>query len=509
MSNRQALTRVALDRAIGLLSLIVALVSVDCTAAPVYVANGSHTALLARVNSTDGSIIGTALSLRAVPASVEVSPSGDRVYVVHRTTTSDPSTAGWVSVVSVPDWRVIWTIQVGAQAAGAVLSHNGGSLFVVSAQIPMLWAIDTSTLSVRTLGLGAGAFGIALDPSGTLLYIGTTAGVQVVSPATLAQLHTIPLDAPGESFARFVAVSPDGHYVYVTERTLSITEGNVVFLNATTREVVRRIAIDGVPETLALSHDGQRLYVGLRSGANSVAVISTEEMRVLSYVPLGSIVNGLALTVDDRELWVMLDDTRVVAVDTQALAVTKSVSGLAGAASRGNFIGPRVTPPGTGPVVEFYHHDLDHYFVTQDPGEIRALDQGTQPGWARTGQSFFAFPVASATSGQPVCRYYGLPAAGLNSHFYSASANECAQVAASFPGAWLLEASDVFRIAVPSSVGDCPAGTEPVYRLWNNRRDSNHRYTMNAGIREAMVAKGYVSEGYGPLGVAMCGTAAQ
>ena len=39
----------------------------------------------------------------------------------------------------------------------------------------------------------------------------------------------------------------------------------------------------------------------------------------------------------------------------------------------------------------------------------------------------------------------------------------------------------------------------PMYRLWNGRADSNHRFTTDPRIRDEMIARGYVSEG-----VAMC-----
>ena len=38
--------------------------------------------------------------------------------------------------------------------------------------------------------------------------------------------------------------------------------------------------------------------------------------------------------------------------------------------------------------------------------------------------------------------------------------------------------------------GACPAGTAPVYRLWNQRADSNHRYTTSAAIKTQMLARG-------------------
>jgi hypothetical protein len=58
--------------------------------------------------------------------------------------------------------------------------------------------------------------------------------------------------------------------------------------------------------------------------------------------------------------------------------------------------------------------------------------------------------------------------------------------------------------ACPSEPAPLPGQTIPVYRLWNQRADSNHRYTTDATVRAQMIARGYVSEGYGPLGVAMC-----
>jgi hypothetical protein len=159
------------------------------------------------------------------------------------------------------------------------------------------------------------------------------------------------------------------------------------------------------------------------------------------------------------------------------------------------------------PVIEFYAQSLDHYFMTSIPLEISALDNHTIPGWQRTGQSFNAYAAGSGgpVGRVPVCRDYGSPLFGLDSHFYTASALECLDILAKFAGAWLLESGEVFQINLPDIyTGACPAGTVPVYRLWNQRVDSNHRYTISTMTRDQMLAKGYASEGYGPNGVALC-----
>jgi len=163
-------------------------------------------------------------------------------------------------------------------------------------------------------------------------------------------------------------------------------------------------------------------------------------------------------------------------------------------------------PPATIVQVDEFHHPVSgHYFMTADAGEMHDLDAGVHPGWVRTGESFKTYATAANASGSinPVCRYYRNPLRGLVSHFYSADAAECASIYGS-PD-WLYESDNVFQANLPDKgTGVCPGGTIPVYRLWNQRVDSNHRYTTNPSIKQQMRAMGYVPEGYGADGVAMC-----
>ena len=149
--------------------------------------------------------------------------------------------------------------------------------------------------------------------------------------------------------------------------------------------------------------------------------------------------------------------------------------------------------------IEYYNANLDHYFVTTLPVEISALDSGALRGWQRTGLSFKVLdPATPAPGSVPVCRFYGLPSAGLDSHFYTALASECALLKQN-PGAWLLESDDVFQVFVPDfATGQCPANSIPIYRAWNHRSDTDHRFTTDPGVELAMVALGYIAEGYGP-----------
>ena len=187
-------------------------------------------------------------------------------------------------------------------------------------------------------------------------------------------------------------------------------------------------------------------------------------------------------------------------------------SGAGGPNVAANFTGQSVAVTAAPiTVVEYYNTALDHYFISPLAPDINALDMGLTRGWTRTGLNFKAYPSqASGGAGvNPVCRFYIRPQHG-SSHFFTASAAECNEVVVqtainpSFSG-YVFETPAAFYIALPdTTTGTCPAGTVPVYRLWNQRFDSNHRFTTDASVKSLMVASGYFAEGYGPDRVAMC-----
>lgn len=165
----------------------------------------------------------------------------------------------------------------------------------------------------------------------------------------------------------------------------------------------------------------------------------------------------------------------------------------------------RAWPP--VPAIEYFHALLDRYFATADPPEIDALDAGIIRGWARTGESFPVYPPDAIPGGgnsYGVCRMYGLPQAGLDSHFYSLDAYECAQVLATWGAEWILEQSAAFGASLPfggcAGVDQpceyyCNSGEQPLFRLFSARPGADHRYTIRPEIRDAMLAAGWIVEG--------------
>ncbi|HQR10216.1 MAG TPA: choice-of-anchor D domain-containing protein [Casimicrobiaceae bacterium] len=166
-------------------------------------------------------------------------------------------------------------------------------------------------------------------------------------------------------------------------------------------------------------------------------------------------------------------------------------------------------PPTTVTVVEYYHAPFDHYFITSKADEISILDTRVPPfqDWVRTGFTFTGYVNATAPAGSvAICRFFNdSPAfAPKSSHFYAPHGQGCEDTIASFPD-WKLENDKLFNTMVPDAVGNCPAGTVPVYRMYNNGMGGapNHRFVTSLAERQKMLNKGYVAEGKG-IGVGMC-----
>ena len=153
----------------------------------------------------------------------------------------------------------------------------------------------------------------------------------------------------------------------------------------------------------------------------------------------------------------------------------------------------------TAQAIEYYNASLNHYFITAFPEEAAMLDAGViVKGWVRTGVTFNAWrDPADDPAAAPVCRFFGTPGVGPNSHFYTADAAECATVKAN-PD-WTYEAV-AFYIEVPQN-GACPANTEAVYRSFYPGADvsqSNHRFLPDLTMHQKMAGSSILE------GVVMC-----
>ena len=167
---------------------------------------------------------------------------------------------------------------------------------------------------------------------------------------------------------------------------------------------------------------------------------------------------------------------------------------------------PTATLPQTMVAVEYYYAGWNMYFVTALPDEIAALDAGAFGGvWTRTGQQFNVYALEGApASSSTVWRFFGTMFDPKSSHVYTANESEYDALVSGAIAGWQLE-GPVFSAPMPASTGTCPAGSIPIYRLYNNGMGGapNHRLITDANEFAQMLADGWIPEGQG-IGVGFC-----
>ena len=163
------------------------------------------------------------------------------------------------------------------------------------------------------------------------------------------------------------------------------------------------------------------------------------------------------------------------------------------------------TEAGVFALIEYYHPDFDHYFITGSEVEIANLDSGAIAGWTRTGLQFNCYATSQPNS-VPVCRFFSAAFAPKSSHFYTPFAvRHRMRAVAARPNLGSRKRRRI-RNGPPAADGSCADSSTPVYRLYNNNQGGapNHRFTIDREVRAQMLARGWIAEGGGADTVSMC-----
>lgn len=286
-----------------------------------------------------------------------------------------------------------------------------------------------------------------------------------------------------------------------------------------------RVVHDPRSQTKSYALTNHGLYISENRGVSWQETSWTEPVHSLVVIerdePLSAAIvigtdTGVKVSTDELLSWIDMSDGLL----TQPHSVTFGHGRLLATSDSGYFtcntldcIGSaQALPPeperGLVSVVEFYHPDLDHYFITATDEEATAIDRGAAgAGWVRTGEQFAAWSLGAGESqAADVCRFYGSMNPGPNSHFYSVSTQECRfqmdlqELVPDDQPRWNFEGY-AFSILPPAQDAQqpCPDSATPVYRAYNDayRRgeDSNHRYMTNPQLMDEMVEKGWIDEG--------------
>jgi len=284
---------------------------------------------------------GWQLQFSGRPVDLALSPDGKTVFIKNMSN---------LLVVDAVSWTLLQTLAYpisGASMHGIAVSSSGSHVYVTGAGNELYdWAIGTNgTVAFsRTISLPSGSYpcGVAVSADGTTAYvclsINNTLAVVDLSSGTLNRQINVSI-APWD-----VVLSPAGNTAYVSDwggrlptgGDLTATSagtpvvidsrgvaasGAVSFVNLTTGLQAACVLTGLHPSALALSQDGNSLYVA-NANSDTVTAIDTQAQAVKETIlvrpdptfPYGSATDGLALSPDGKNLFVASAGNNAVAV---------------------------------------------------------------------------------------------------------------------------------------------------------------------------------------------------
>ena len=283
----------------------------------VSIAHGQPNGSVWKYSTKDDRLVGR-VTLGMFPATLDVSPDGDYLFVVNFNLHGDmvPSS---VSVVTPEDMTEIARIQTCAMPHGSRLNADGSRHYSVCMMDEQLVEIDTATLKVSrhfilTRGREAGMTGAPMhmshEPRGS-----APAGHGTEAPAAGDASCSPTWAQPSRTTSSvFVACNGSSEIVEVGLRDWTL---------------VRRIPAGAGVYNLATTRDGRLIATNRRD--QSVSVFDTETGRELARVPTRrKVVHGVAVSPDDRYAFISVEGVAaepgtVEILDLKSLTMVGSV----------------------------------------------------------------------------------------------------------------------------------------------------------------------------------------
>lgn len=232
------------------------------------------------------------------------------------------STADNISVIDLKSLKVLGDIHVGPHVHGMAVQADGARLFTTSEGDNTLRIFATSTDKlIGEIKLTGRPNQCAVTPDGkyVAIPIRDTDSVDVVDVTQQKVVKTLPVKAPHNAFN-----AGSNRYTFVS----SMGDHAINMIDLEKMDYAASIPTGGVPRPYVVTRDGRSMYVAL-SDLHGFAIVDIPEKRVVRRVempaenptphehpgePINTLTHGLALSPDERELWVtsLLDDAMYV-----------------------------------------------------------------------------------------------------------------------------------------------------------------------------------------------------
>jgi YVTN family beta-propeller protein len=202
--------------------------------------------------AADGTSLGT-MAIKNYATGMDLSPDGGRLYI----TTSTVNTytqffPGWVTVIDTAQYTVVESIAVPVSPDTVTVSPDGSRVLVTHYDTNSISAIDVARRSVTSVNLPDAPLRAVVTPDGAGVYvIGMQSLLAVDFGTKIAEI------IPAGRMPRRLQFSADGKRACVTD----LASSRVAVLDTVSNSVIAAVQLDGHPEALALSGNGESLYV--------------------------------------------------------------------------------------------------------------------------------------------------------------------------------------------------------------------------------------------------------
>ncbi|MEU4293835.1 caspase family protein [Kribbella sp. NPDC026596] len=243
--------------------------------ARLYVANGGANSVSV-IDTSAWQVVGGPIAVAPKPTNLALNTATQRLYVLSQQaeTITEVDTATMKTVGG--------PLASGPTPSDLAISEKGDRLFVAGRDSATVAVIDVKTRQPARspITVGAEPSDLAPGPDGSLYVIGST--TYAVINTNVEQSRPTPVTLPGRSQA--AGLSSDGKRLFVLG---TADDGDAIrVVNLGSREVVATLTDDmSLPTSLAVSADGQRIYVN-RIYQSSILVLDTAGPKIIGTISL-------------------------------------------------------------------------------------------------------------------------------------------------------------------------------------------------------------------------------
>jgi YVTN family beta-propeller protein len=203
------------------------------------------------VTTVQGTAIAT-VTIENYATGMQLSPDGGQLYVVASRLDAWKHSPGAIAVIDTAHCAVTDTIAVPPSPDTVRVSPDGSRIFVTHYDSNSISVVDVERRAIDSVSLPDAPLSATVTPDSTKVYvIGTQSLVAVDFRTKIAEI------IPAGEIPRRMQFIGDGQLPCVTD----LASATVVLLDTVTNSVVTAVQLDGHPEDVVLSGDGELLYV--------------------------------------------------------------------------------------------------------------------------------------------------------------------------------------------------------------------------------------------------------